>query len=183
MVKNYLDLSRLERGVLEAHIAPIELKREVVDIALNHVQGLFESRGVTLEVSMPESLEVEADPALLRIVLSNYLSNAAKYGREGGRARLTIECDGDLVRGLVWNEGGGFTEEERQQLFQQFKRLQNETTRGRKGSGLGLFLCRHIMELHGGRVWARSEPGAWAEFGFEMPQRRAAEASEAAAVR
>jgi signal transduction histidine kinase len=69
----------------------------------------------------------------------------------------------------VRNQGSGFTQEERDVLFQKFSRLKNENTRGQRGSGLGLYLCLQIAESHGGRVWAESEPGQWAEFRICIP--------------
>jgi two-component system, NtrC family, sensor kinase len=170
MVKNYLDLSRAERGELMASPETIDLRDEVLDPCVAMAEPLFESRAMTLETEYPvESLEVEADPELLRIALSNYLSNAAKYGREGGTARLRVEVEeGNLVLS-VWNEGQGFAPEDREKLFAQFSRIRNKSTADKRGSGLGLFLARQIAEQHGGRVWAESEPGSWAAFHLAIP--------------
>jgi signal transduction histidine kinase len=99
----------------------------------------------------------------------NYVNNAAKYGREGGRAVLKVARDnGDAVVEM-WNEGPGFTPEEGEQLFQKFSRLQNRNSKSQKGSGLGLFLCAQVLNQHAGRVWAESEPGQWARFAFRFP--------------
>ncbi|MBT4482430.1 MAG: hypothetical protein HOC71_01990, partial [Candidatus Latescibacteria bacterium] len=69
----------------------------------------------------------------------------------------------------VWNEGEGFQPTEREQLFLKFSRLRNAVTRDKRGSGLGLFLCREIIDLHNGRIEAESDPGHWASFGFSIP--------------
>jgi signal transduction histidine kinase len=170
MVKNYLDLSRAERGELTASPQSIDLRDEVLDPCVAMAEPLFESRGITLGTEYPADLMVvEADPELLRIALSNYLSNAAKYGREGGTARLSVRIDGEEIALSVWNEGPGFTPEEEQKLFSQFSRIRNKSTADKRGSGLGLFLARQIAEQHGGRVWAESEPGSWAAFHFAFP--------------
>ena len=71
----------------------------------------------------------------------------------------------------VWNEGAGFTPEEGEALFGKFTRLKNKNTRGKPGSGLGLFLTRRIVERHGGRAWAESAPGEWARFNMSIPLR------------
>ena len=169
MVKDYLDLSRAERGGLEPKIREIDLFADVVEPSVGLVEGFFRSRGMELEVAEPEPLALEGDPELLRIAATNLLNNAAKYGREGGRAALEVERrDGEvLVR--VWNEGEGFSPSEGEQLFAKFSRLRNANTKSKKGSGLGLFLTAQIVERHGGRVWAESEPGEWARFGFRLP--------------
>jgi len=112
---------------------------------------------------------VVADPELMRIALSNYLSNAAKYGREGGKAKIEVAQVGEAIDVRVWNEGPGFSSDEGQSLFGKFSRLHNENTRDKRGSGLGLYLCKQILDLHGGTVWAESESGSWARFCFRLP--------------
>lgn len=169
MVKNYLDLARAERGELVAAKARMDLRKDVVEPAVTQCQPLFESRRMRLAVECPEGLALEADPELLRIALSNYLSNAAKYGREGGEARVeAASLEGQVVVS-VWNEGPGFAPEEGEALFEKFSRLRNEHTRDKRGSGLGLYICREILAQHGGTVWAESEPGRWARFSFRLP--------------
>jgi signal transduction histidine kinase len=169
MVKNYLDLSRAERGELSANIKRFDFYKEVVDPCVQQNLAMFEARGIELEVQCPEELEVEADPELMRIALTNYLSNAAKYSKDNGRARLIVQTEDGRLKVSMWNEGSGFTEEEKQDLFRKFSRLRNEASQGRRGSGLGLFLCRQIAELHDGQVWADSEPGQWAQFNLSFP--------------
>jgi len=169
MVKNYLDLSRVERGEMVAHKAELDFYSEVVKPVTDQTAQLFHSRMMSQEVNCGESLKVLADPELMRIALTNYLTNAAKYGREGGKARLRVECNQDQLEVWVWNEGEGFKTEDHDKLFHKFSRLRNPNTAEKRGSGLGLFLCRQILDLHNGEVWAKSSPGEWAEFGFHFP--------------
>jgi signal transduction histidine kinase len=124
---------------------------------------------VTLTVTSPNDLSIMADPELLRIALTNYLTNAAKYGREHGQATLTVVENQGVMTVSVWNEGVGFTAEEQPMLFGKFSRLRNENTADKRGSGLGLFLIKRILEQHKGTVWAESEPGHWAKFCFSVP--------------
>jgi len=86
--------------------------------------------------------------------------------------RLTVATDGDDVVLSVWNEGAGFSSEEREQLFEKFSRLKNASTRGKRGSGLGLYLVRQVTELHGGSAWAESAPGEWARFSLRLARRQ-----------
>ncbi len=169
MVKNYLDLARAERGELVMHTSGFDFRETVLDACVEQARPLFDSRAIRLEVECPLTLPVTADPDLMRIALSNYLSNAAKYGREGSLARVTVALEKGAVVVTVWNEGPGFSAEEGGQLFAKFTRLKNENTSGKRGSGLGLFLCKRIVEMHGGTVWAESEQGSWACFGLKFP--------------
>ncbi|NQT86594.1 cache domain-containing protein [bacterium] len=170
MVKNYLDLARAERAELVAIKTRINVLEDVVEPCVTQTHPLLDSRQVRMETDCRADLIVEADAELMRIALSNFLSNAAKYGREGGRAQLRAGMDEDGLTVCVWNEGPGFSEEEGKLLFGKFSRLRNDTTRGKRGSGLGLYLCKQILELHAGHVWAESEQGQWARFCFRLPR-------------
>jgi signal transduction histidine kinase len=117
-------------------------------------------------------VRVSVDEELMRIALGNYLSNAAKYGREEAEVQLAVQATEDNVEVCVRNEGPGFFASERGKLFQKFSRLRNPHTSGKRGSGLGLFLCRQILELHGGEVWAESQEGHWAAFCFSFPRNK-----------
>ena len=169
MVRDYLDLSRLERGELFANKSPIDLPKTVVEMAVDQAAVFFRSRNITVSVSCPSELPVVGDPGLLRIALNNFLTNAAKYGREGGKATINVKREGELVTLTVWNEGEGFPPEEAGHLFEKFFRIRNSTTHAKRGSGIGLFTVKNIAELHGGRAWAESEPGAWAAFHLSFP--------------
>jgi two-component system NtrC family sensor kinase len=169
MVRDYLDLSRIERGELTAKKQRFDLGRRVVGPAVEQTAVFFRSRGITVEALCPAGLEVLGDPELLRVALNNLLTNAAKYGCEGGRARVEAAARGGQIVLAVHNEGEGFPPEEAPRLFDKFYRLKNENTYRKRGSGLGLFTVRTIAELHGGSVCAASEPGAWARFEISIP--------------
>ncbi|MCP4181516.1 MAG: hybrid sensor histidine kinase/response regulator [bacterium] len=169
MVKNYLDLSRAERGELVAHKSLINFSEDVLKPCEEQTKPLFDSRKVKLKVDCDESYPVFADQELLRIALINYMSNAAKYGSENGKAKLKVNADKNDLILSVWNEGPGFNIEDKNKLFGKFSRLKNENTSNKRGSGLGLFLIKRILEQHNGNVWAESEPGHWAKFSFSFP--------------
>jgi len=169
MIANYLSLSRIEKGELVANPAAVNLSADVVQPIVAQLKAQFEEAGMALEVEVPADLALTADPALLRIALDNLLTNAAKYGRRGGRVRVRAAEHDGTVRLSVWNEGEGIKPENLPKLFGKFVRLEQETTKARKGTGLGLFICREIAQRHGGRIWAESEYGKWAEFTIEIP--------------
>jgi two-component system NtrC family sensor kinase len=171
MVRDYLDLSRLERGDLTARRFMTNLPKTVVEPAVEQTAVFFGSRRIEVEVKCPPELKALADPELLRIALNNFLTNAAKYGQEGGKARVTLKEEGGHILLSVWNEGEGFLTEDASRLFDKFFRLKTANTYAKRGSGLGLFTVRHIAELHGGRAWAESQPGSWAAFHLSFPIR------------
>jgi signal transduction histidine kinase len=178
MVRDYLDLSRLERGELMAKKCRIDVFDGVVQLSVEQTAVFFHSRGITLTVDCPRVLTLVCDPGLLRIALNNYLTNAAKYGREGGRATLTVRTEGDLTTFTVWNEGDGFPPEAAERLFEKFFRVRNASTHSKRGSGIGLFTVKNIAALHGGRAWAECDPGSWAAFHLRLP----VQAAESTAV-
>ena len=172
MVHDYLDLARLENDTTALAARPdVNLEDEVIDLVLPVLKPQIDDRRMRVQRERSEDLAaVELDPGLMRIVLVNLLSNAVKYGKEHGVIRLRVQQEEGLLRISVWNEGPGFPEEQRSRLFRKFSRLDTPELRTQKGTGVGLYTVWRIAKLHGGRTWARSEPGHWAEFGIELPQ-------------
>jgi len=171
MIKNYLDLSRIENQELTVKPAAVALLQECIQPVIDGLKSQLDERQMTAEVDVPDTLTVEADPNLMRVVYENLLSNATKYGRPQSTIRVQCEERDSRVRLSVWNEGQGIPPDQISLLFQKFSRLQQKGTEREKGSGLGLFICREIIEKHGGRIWAESEPGKWANFIFELPKK------------
>lgn len=168
MIRNYLDLSRLEKGELEVHKGQILLQERVVLPALEAMARELEEQQMEVDNRIPEGLVVEADANLLRIVYDNLLSNAAKYGRKGGVIVLDAEEDADRVTLSMRNDGEGISPDKMSELFKKFSRLENPEFAVKRGTGLGLYICREIVEKHGGEIWAESEQGEWAEFRFTL---------------
>lgn len=169
MVRNYLDLSRLEQGELNVTKRRLELGKAIVQPALEAVERQAQERRMTVENRIPEALVVNADPTLLRIVFDDLLSNAVKYGREGGLILLDAEQSDDAITLSVRNDGEGIPPEKKAQLFKRFSRLDTPGASGKKGTGLGLYICREIIEKHGGKIWADSKSGEWVKFSFTLP--------------
>ncbi len=172
LVREYLDLARVEGGELElAARGGVHFVDDVAEPCIEIVRGQLEERGMRLETELPKkALVVECDPALLRIVLVNLLSNAIKYGNEGGLVKLSAKHTGKTFGVSVWNEGPGFSSDQRLHLFRKFSRLDAPELKGRHGTGLGLYNAWRIVQLHRGHIRADSKPGQWAEFLFELPQ-------------
>jgi hypothetical protein len=173
MVREYLDLARIESG--QMGIRPrkdVDFVSEVVEPALDIVAPQIEEKGAALDRQIQGDLTgIECDAELLKVVLVNYLSNAVKYGWEKeGRIELRVGREEGGLGVSVKNQGPGFGPAQRKQLFRKFSRLSVPEFKDRKGTGVGLYAVRQIIDLHGGKVQAQSEKGAWARFGFWIPQ-------------
>jgi len=168
MIKNYLELSRAERGELKVNKQRLAV-HSVVEPVIESLKQELERRKMMIRNNIPAGLCVEADRDLLRIVYDNLLSNAVKYGREGGNVVLDAQESSDEVVLSVYNEGPGIPKDKMALLFKKFGRLDNPAFVGRTGTGLGLFICKEIVEKHGGRIWVESEEGKWAKFIFTLP--------------
>ena len=165
IIRSYIDLSKMELDGLDVFKERVPFASAVVREALA-MPGLRDNvRRMPIVEEFEGDPVVEGDPRLLRIVVGNLVNNAVKYGTEGTPIRLRLAVrDGELVFS-VRNEGVGISAEDiRDRLFKRFERLRQKGTEGVKGSGLGLYISKTIMDKHKGRIWAESEPGKWAEF-------------------
>lgn len=169
MVRNYLDLSRLEQGQLIVKKRPIKLVETIIGPALEALERQLAERRITVDNQVSNELSVNADPTLLRVVYDDLLSNAVKYGREGGGILLEAEARNDRLTLSVRNDGEGIPPEKQAQLFKRFSRLDTPSATGKKGTGLGLYICKEIVEKHGGEIWADSKMGEWVKFSFTLP--------------
>ncbi|MCX7839571.1 MAG: cache domain-containing protein [Anaerolineae bacterium] len=169
MIANYLDLSRLEKGELRVKPIRLELQSEVIAPIVEGLARSLQEKRMTLDNQVPATFELRADRDLLRIVYDNLLSNAIKYGREGGKIVLSAQPTDRSVTLSVWNEGDGIPPDKMNLLFKKFSRIPGKSSAGKKGTGLGLYICKEIIEKHGGKIWAESQVGAWTKFSFELP--------------
>jgi len=172
LVGEYLDLARIEGGELTLHVEhEVDIVAGVVAPVLDLVHSQLEAAGSRIDLRLPAgSVRADCDPGLLRIVLVNLVGNAVKYGTKGSEVRLTVVREPGRLEMSVWNEGPGFSPEDRGKLFRRFSRLRQPEFRGVRGTGVGLYSAWQIIQLHRGRIRARSEPGSWAEFAFELSQ-------------
>ncbi|MCP4644104.1 MAG: HAMP domain-containing histidine kinase [bacterium] len=149
----------------------VDFLADVLEPCLDLVQAAVQEKEVTVDQDLPEGpMPVDCDPALLQVVLVNLLGNAVKYGNVSGKVKVSVNTDESGLRVSVWNEGPGFPESQRSKLFRRFSRIQSPELMQRKGTGVGLYTTWRIVQLHGGKIGAKSEQGSWAEFFFEIPQ-------------
>jgi two-component system, NtrC family, sensor kinase len=181
MSEKYLQYSKIESGELQVYPQETEVLAAVIAPALEGEQKNISEKGIKVEVleeAELAQLKLLVDPEMMRVVFSNLISNAVKYGYQGGYIQIGFsETDASYLFN-VKNNGEGIPAESIGGIFQKFKRLDNVRIK-QKGTGLGLFNARKIVELHGGRIWAESEPGKWADFIFELPKERVNISSQA----
>jgi two-component system sensor histidine kinase VicK len=118
------------------------------------------------------SVSVEADRDKVEQMLTNLVSNAIKYSPRGGEIVVGARGEEEDVVVSVRDRGVGMSEEEVERLFQPYQRLDRDAIKGIRGTGLGLYLVRGLVEAHAGRIWAESEQGRGSTFSFSLPKRR-----------
>ena len=169
LIEDLLTISRLESGRIVMNRQRVEL-RPVVDDVLNDLKSRAGDKNVVLENQVPEEIVVRADADRIQQVLFNLVDNAIKYGRPAGRvwiqARLAAE---QLIEVSVCDNGPGIPPEAIDRVFERFYRVDKARSREQGGTGLGLSIVKHIVQYHGGTVWARSEVGHGAAFYFTLP--------------
>ena len=168
MTRNYLDLAKIEKGELRVEFKSLDLPSDVVLPVLGDLKPLVDNRSMRVDNRMPDRLTVDGDVDLLRIVYKNFLHNALKYGRHGGVIRIGCAESGGFYTFEVWNEGEGLSADKLDRLFGKFVRLHRESDTTRS-TGLGLFITKNIIEMHGGSVRAESREGEWISFIFTLP--------------
>ena len=178
LVDDVLDLSQIEAHRLPLVKDRIDLEEDVVKKVLHIVQSLAERKGLFLRQELAGSLPwVLADSVRLRQALLNLLTNAVRVTERGGITVRTALQDGHILV-EVRDTGPGIPPEEMPKLFKEFHQVQVREDSTGTGSGLGLSICKHLVELHGGEIWAESRVGAGTAFYFTVPLFGAASGSE-----
>jgi PAS domain S-box-containing protein len=167
LINSLLDMSRLEAGRFQVNRRPTPVRDVIID-SINSFHSLTSEKQITLSEEIPDRLpEMEVDGERLRQVVINLLSNAVKFSDPGGVVTVRAEeRPADLLL-QVADHGIGISREDARHLFERFYRAEGELVRG--GTGLGLYISRQIVEAHGGRIWAESEPGKGSTFSFTLP--------------
>ena len=171
LINDILDLSKIEAGRMELDLAAFDLPA-AIDDALLLMRERAGRRGITLERQVDERVgEVRADQRKVKQVLLNLLSNAVKFTPEGGRIDVRAGLANGTAEISVTDTGIGIAPEDHDAVFEEFRQV-GAADKKAEGTGLGLALCRKFVELHGGRIWVKSQIGAGSTFTFALPLRR-----------
>jgi hypothetical protein len=167
---NLLELSRIQANRLSLHAEQINVKK-VIQTAVRAVERQYSSH--QLVVKLPKNLPpVYADELRLERILYNLLENAVKYSPPGTRVQVIARTEDDHLVIAVSDRGRGISRADQDKLFGPFQRLEESRPDGTRGIGLGLLVCRRLVEAHGGRIWVESEVGRGSTFFFTLPLSR-----------
>ncbi len=165
LVNNILDMARLDAGVVELNKEwhPVE---EIIGTVLTRLQRQLLGRPV--KVKLPPGMPmVHADAVLIEQVLINLLENALRYTPAGSELDIGVETSNNAVEMTLADHGPGIAKGVEERLFEKFYQARHEAAQS--GVGLGLAICRAIIQVHGGHIYARNRPGGGAVFGFVLP--------------
>jgi signal transduction histidine kinase len=171
MINDILDLSKIEAGRMELEAADFDLP-SAIDDALILVRERASRRGIALGHSVDDRLgQIRGDERKVKQVLLNLLSNALKFTPAGGRIEVRARVQDDVAEIAVTDTGVGIAPEDQEAVFEEFRQVGAADNKV-EGTGLGLALSRKFIELHGGRIWVKSQVGQGSTFTFTLPVRR-----------
>ena len=171
LINDILDLSKIEAGRMDLELASFDLPTALAN-AITLVRERATRHGIALDLSVDERIgDFVGDERKIKQVLLNLLSNAVKFTPEGGRIRLRATPADGSVEISVSDTGIGIAPEDQERIFEEFRQVGTDEARKREGTGLGLTLAKKFVELHGGKIWVRSEVGKGSTFTFSLSVR------------
>lgn len=169
MLNELLDLSKIESGTVPLLLDDVDLVR-VARASAERLRPFAERQGLRLAFEMPERVSpVRGDEDRIGQVLINLLHNAVKFSPNGGEIVVGVREAGSEIVVWVRDPGIGVPRADRARIFERFYKVDRARVRGRGGTGLGLSIARHVVQMHGGRIWVESEEGEGSTFSFSVP--------------
>jgi len=167
LLGDLIELSRAQANRLSLNLEPVAIRSVIKGVVGKLEQQTSAHRFV---IDLPPRLPmVQADPIRIERILHNLLENAVKYSPRGGEIRVLANRDGNHLVIGVRDQGVGISQADQTKLFIPFERLENRGLEEVKGAGLGLMVCRRLVEAHGGRIWVESQPSRGSTFFFTLP--------------
>ena len=171
LINDILDLSKIEAGRMEPELTDFDLPT-AIENALMLVRERAGRRSIALHTNIDRGLgQIQADERKVRQVVLNLLSNAIKFTPEGGRIEVSATPKNGFVEVSVSDSGIGIAPEDQEKVFEEFRQV-GTAAKKIEGTGLGLTLCRKFVELHGGRIWVKSQVDVGSTFTFTVPVRQ-----------
>jgi PAS domain S-box-containing protein len=181
LINDILDLSKVEAGQMELHFEPVDVGVVVNDVR-STIEPLARSKAIEMTTEPFAKVTLNADPAKVRQMLLNLVSNAIKFTPRGGRVEIRVHQDETWVDIAVSDTGIGIAKHDIGRLFKEFQQIDAGSGKRPEGTGLGLSLTRRFAELHGGTVSVESAVGTGSTFTLHLPRQATAPASPAPAV-
>ena len=167
LIENLLELSRAQAQQLALYLEPVDI-RTLVRETVSKIKRQATAHRFT--ISIPDGLQsINADPLRVERILYNLLDNAAKYSPAGTQIKVSVSAEPDCVVIGVNDRGKGLSSSEQARIFGLFRRLENSRPDRSRGAGLGLMVCRRLVEAHGGKIWIESKKGSGSTFFFSLP--------------
>ena len=168
LIQNMLDITKLEAGEYQVNARSYDVWESITGAALAAEQRI-ESGKIQIQGLVPERTMVYADPDLVHQVVYNLLDNAIKFTPAGGIIRFGVTRSGGQVTVSIWNTGPGIAPEALPFVFDRFFKEDRSRGLNTRGSGLGLHICKVLVNLSGGKIWVESQEGEWCRFSFTLP--------------
>ncbi len=169
IVNNLLDVSKIETGNVQLQKSFVDIVT-VIEKTAGHFEGAVREQGLEIKITATENNpRVLADPDRIGQVISNLIGNALQHTLPGGTIGVEVHPEQGYVRCTVSDTGVGIPRQDLSRIFNKFTRLGNNPKGGTEGSGLGLAISRILVEMHGGKIWAESEPGRGTRVSFQLP--------------
>ncbi|PLS81199.1 histidine kinase, partial [Candidatus Saccharibacteria bacterium] len=169
IINDLLYVAKVEAGRIILTRRMVNLS-ELVSKVVDEQRSSADEKNITVKVKLPpKPLYASIDQHTMWMAVENLVSNAIKYTHKNGNVRITLRTQRDQICLIVTDTGIGISEEQQKDLFKQFSRIPNELTQETTGSGIGLFLARHLVELHGGTITVKSQDAKGSSFVIWLP--------------
>ncbi|MDN3549463.1 sensor histidine kinase [Mucilaginibacter aquaedulcis] len=166
LIYGFLDMSKIESGKMQLNTQSFDISALITEVVADN---LFMDEGHNLIFKSNGIIHINADKEKIVQVLNNLISNGIKYSAKGSAITITTLVKGRNLKVSVKDKGIGLKLKDQQTIFQRFYRVDNETTRGSSGFGIGLYLSAEIIKLHHGKIGVESQEGKGSEFYFLLP--------------
>ena len=168
LINDILDLAKMEAGKIEWKMEPVYVS-EAIERGLAATSSLLEHKGLELIKDMDSKLpKANGDMDKLIQVVINLISNAVKFTEKGSVTCRASKTGNEIVVSVI-DTGTGIAKEHREVVFEKYKQIDNANSGAQKGTGLGLPICKEIIEHHGGRIWVESNAVGGSNFSFTLP--------------
>ncbi len=169
LLSNLLDWSRLQRGKMDYQPSLLDTDYIIQNNLALH-QATAKQKNITLKAKVGEGSFVQADLNMIDTVVRNLIANAIKFTPAGGSITVTSDINQENIQVTVTDSGIGMSASDLKKLFRIDEKFQNPGTNNEKGTGLGLILCKELVEMNRGRIWVESEVGRGTSFHFTLPK-------------